>query len=93
MQASSSHLRLYTVKHVWEADRTTLKKVNLSQPIAFAAAFTSLRGPGIVCLSPTGVLHVSQRWPPLWVGDAETALCLDLGCSFLLSDSVPSSAA
>ena len=60
MQASSNRLRLYPVKHVWEADQTTVKKVDLSQPIAFAAAFASPRGPGIACLSPSGVLHVSQ---------------------------------
>ena len=83
MQASSNHLRLYTVKHVWEADRTTVKKVNLSQPIAFAAAFASLRGPGIVCLSPNGVLHVSRRQP---LSRAGITLCLDLTCGCLLSD-------
>lgn len=59
MQASSNHLRLYTVENVREADRSTAKKVNLSQPIAFAGAFASPRGAGIACLSVTGILHVS----------------------------------
>ena len=45
--------------NVGEADRSTAKKVNLSQPIAFAGAFASPGGSGIACLSPTGILHVS----------------------------------
>ena len=57
-QASSNHLRLYAVENIREADRSTAKKVNLSQPIAFAGVFASSRGPGIACLSPTGILHV-----------------------------------
>ena len=58
LQASSNHLRLYTVGNIREADRSTVKKVSLSQPIAFAGAFASPRGSGIACLSPTGILHV-----------------------------------
>ncbi len=58
MQASSNHLRLYAIENIREADRSTAKKVNLSQPIAFAGVFASSRGPGIACLSPTGILHV-----------------------------------
>ena len=59
MQASSNHIRLYTLEHVREADRTTVKKVDLNQPIAFAGVFAASRGPGLVCLSQSGVLHVS----------------------------------
>lgn len=59
VQASSNHLRLYNAENVRETDRTTAKKVSLSQPIAFAGAFASPRGPGIACLSPAGILHVS----------------------------------
>ena len=59
MQASSNHIRLYTIENIVDADRTTAKKVDLSQPVAFAGVFASQRGPGVACLSPTGILHVS----------------------------------
>ena len=57
-QASKGHLRLYLVDNLRTADHTTLRKMKLDAPAAFAAPFSSARGPGLVCMSTTGVLTV-----------------------------------
>ena len=58
LQVSAGHLRLYAVDALRTADRTTLRKVPMDATAAFAAPFSSARGPGLACVSADGALSV-----------------------------------
>lgn len=74
-QACSNSLRLYAVDNLRTADRTTLRKAAVVGQ--FAGAFCSSRGPGIACITPEGILKVSQRHciPTVLVDNCYEELC------------------
>lgn len=55
---TSDYMRLYDFDHVRTGDRTARTKVTFDERCAAAFAFDSPSGPGVVCLTARGNLHV-----------------------------------